>query len=140
MAWEKIDENEPLNVGDKVRLHYKTVGLKWITAAQLAMIDKRLEGNSHFKVLRHSLPSGGQVNFEVEIIASNPIVVTISYISAAILGAAVIGLVSWMIFAGGERFQGAKDAIGSIISAAGAIGTAAALYFGLKFLKGVKGV
>lgn len=90
----EIDINKPLNPGDVIEMHFKTTGMVWITAAQIALIEYRLEKRKDFQIISHSLPAGNRVIFTVEVLKTNPVVVTAAVIAAAIIGA---GVVAWLI-------------------------------------------
>jgi len=70
MAWEEINQDTPLYVGDQVRLEFQTLVQQTITAATLAIIDKKLESDKRFKVLRHSVPQEGAFYYEIEVVAT----------------------------------------------------------------------
>jgi len=94
-AMEKIeiDKNKPLNPGDIIELHFRSPGMVWIAAAQIALIEWRLEKRKDFRMLSHSLPAGNRVIFTIKILKTNPVVLTAAVIGAAIIGA---GVVAWL--------------------------------------------
>ena len=104
MAIEKIeiDKNKPLNPGDVIEMQFKTIGMVWITATQLTLIEWRLERRKDFRINHWNLPANNRVVFEIEIIESvrdDPEVLQASVaITAAIIGAAIIGagIVAWL--------------------------------------------
>lgn len=89
----EIDINKPLNPGDIVELHFKTTGMFWMTAAQIALIERRLGSRKDFCLLSHSLPAGNTVIFTAQVLKTNPVIVTAAVIGAAIIGA---GVVAWL--------------------------------------------
>jgi len=89
----EIDKNKPLNPGDIIELHFRSPGMVWIAAAQIALIEWRLEKREDFRMLSHSLPAGNRVIFTIKILKTNPAVVTAAVIGAAIIGA---GVVAWL--------------------------------------------
>ena len=95
IAMEKIeiDINKPLNPGDVIEMQFKTTGMVWITATQIALIEWRLEGRKDFRIVSHSLPAMNKVIFEIKILKTNPVIVTAAVIGAAIIGA---GVVAWL--------------------------------------------
>jgi len=94
MEKTEIDINKPLNPGDVIEIHFKTTGMVWITAAQIALIEHRLEQQrKDFRILSHSLPAGNEVFFTVQVLKTNPVIVTAAVIGAAIIGA---GVVAWL--------------------------------------------
>lgn len=42
MAKQRIDFNQPLSEGDVVELHFRSVGMTWIKAAQIALLEYQL--------------------------------------------------------------------------------------------------
>lgn len=46
----EIDENQVLNPGDRVELHFKSSGMAWIKAAQIALIDARLSNRDDWRI------------------------------------------------------------------------------------------
>lgn len=89
----EIDKNKPLNPGDIIEMHFSTTGMVWPTAAQIALIEWRLEKRKDFRILSHSLPAGNKVFFTIEVLKTNPVIVTAAVIGAAIIGA---GVVAWL--------------------------------------------
>lgn len=98
-----IDKNKPLNPGDVIEMHFVTTGMTWPTAAQIAIIEWRLENRKDFRILGHSLPVGNNVFFTIQIIEPPEKGIPQVYasgvgITAAIIGAAIIGagVVAWL--------------------------------------------
>ncbi len=89
----EIDINKPLDPGDVIEMQFKTTGMVWLTAAQIALIEYRLEKRKDFRILRHSLPANNRVNFTIEVLQTNPVLVTAAVIGAVIIGA---GVVAWL--------------------------------------------
>jgi len=89
----EIDINKPLNPGDIIEMHFKTTGMVWMTAAQIALIEYRLEKRNDFRIVSHSLPMGNEVFFTIRVLKTNPVIVTAAVIGAAIIGA---GVVAWL--------------------------------------------
>jgi len=101
----EIEKNKPLNPGDVIELHYKTTGMLWMTAAQIALIEWQMEKRKDFRILSHSLPAGNIVIFEIRITEPAAAEIPKVYeagvgigITAAIIGAAIIGagVVAWL--------------------------------------------
>ena len=88
-----IDKNKPLDPGDVIELHFSTLGMVWLKATQIALIDYRLAGRKDFTILNWSTPGTYTVVFTVRIEKTNPVVVTAAVIGAAIIGA---GVVAWL--------------------------------------------
>lgn len=93
MEKTEIDINKPLNPGDIIEMHFKTVGMVYITATQIALIEWRLEGRKDFFILSHSLPIGSEFFFTIQVLKTNPVIVTAAVIGAVIIGA---GVVAWL--------------------------------------------
>lgn len=89
----EIDKNKPLEPGDVIELHFSTLGMIWIKATQIALIDYRLAGRKDFRILSWSLLGANTVIFTVRIEKTNPVIVTAAVIGAAIIGA---GIVAWL--------------------------------------------
>ena len=99
----EIDINKPLNPGDVIEMHFKTTGMTWPTAAQIAIIEWRLENRKDFRILGHSLPVGNNVFFTIQITKPSADQVPQVYeagvgVTAAIIGAAIIGagVIAWL--------------------------------------------
>jgi len=90
----EIDKNKPLNPGDVIELHFSTLGMVWLKAAQIALIDNRLSAREDFTILSWSTPGITNVIFTVRVNKTNPVVVTAAVIGAAIIGA---GVVAWLM-------------------------------------------
>lgn len=93
MEKTEIDINKPLNPGDIIEMHFKTTGMVWMTAAQIALIEYRLEKRKDFCILSHSLPMGNRVIFTIKVLKMNPVIVTAAVIGGVIIGA---GVVAWL--------------------------------------------
>lgn len=90
----EIDKNKPLDPGDIIEMHFKTTGMFWITATQLALLEWRLADREDFRIISHSLPAGNEVVFTIRILKTNPVIVTAAVIGALIIGA---GIVAWLM-------------------------------------------
>lgn len=93
MEKTEIDINKPLSPGDIIEMHFKTTGMVWLTATQIALIEYRVEKRKDFCILSHSLPANNRVIFTVRVLKTNPVLVT-----AAVIGAIIIGTlaVAWL--------------------------------------------
>ena len=91
--WVQIDPERELFPGDVVRLHYKTVGPTYVTAAQIAAIENRIEKDKRFTMLRHSIPvkeSPAHVtDFFVDVKVVSGVYVTHFAAAAAVTGAVI---------------------------------------------------
>jgi len=54
--YAEITEAEPLVAGDEIRFHFKVTGITFLTAAHIALMESRLEKETRFTVIRHSIP------------------------------------------------------------------------------------
>jgi len=54
--WTEISDSKPLQEGDEIRLHFTVTGFTYLTAAQVMLIEDRLEKEPRFTVLSHSIP------------------------------------------------------------------------------------
>ena len=123
--WIDIDKEAPLLPGDRIRLNYKTVGLTYATAAQIALVENKLEGEKRFRVISHSYPEGEgwTQSFWFEILIVDPAgesaapeqiqqagIITAGIVSTIVLGA--MGFVIWVTF----------DGVTKAIEAAGGLG------------------
>lgn len=90
----EISINKPLNPGDRIEMHFLTTDMFWITAVQIALIESRLENREDFRILNHSLPEYNKVIFTIEVLKTNPVIVTAAVIGAAIIGA---GIITWLV-------------------------------------------
>jgi len=89
----EIDRHKPLSPGDRLELHFTSLSMVWITAAQIAIIDARLESRKEFRILSWQFPANNKVVFTVEILKTNPIIVTAAIIGGLIIGA---GVLAWL--------------------------------------------
>lgn len=89
----EIDKNKPLNPGDIIEMQFKTTSMVWLTATQIALIEWRIEKRKDFRILSHSLPANNRVNFVIEVLKTNPVILTAAVIGGVIIGA---GVVAWL--------------------------------------------
>jgi len=90
---EEIDINKSLVPGDIIELHFRSVGMAWLRAAQIAVIEYQLSKEDHWEIIRSNLLDHKRVIFTVRIKKVNPVIVTAAVISAAIMG---VGFVAWL--------------------------------------------
>jgi len=50
MSKIRIDKNQPLNVGDRVELHFRSTGMMWVKSTQIALIEYRLKKRKDFRI------------------------------------------------------------------------------------------
>ena len=56
MEWKPIGPDEALYDGDVVRLTFTVTGFTYLTAAQIALVERKLDKDKRFHILRHSIP------------------------------------------------------------------------------------
>lgn len=95
-----IDKDTPLEPGTRVLLHFRSTGGTYLTAIQIAVLEKRLENRQDWRIRSHSLPANNQVIFEVEVLKHNPVLITCSAIAGVIIAA---GVVAWLLLEKTER-------------------------------------
>ena len=54
--WVKISDDEPLYDGDVIQLTFTVTGFTYLTAAQIALVERKLAKDKNFHILRHSIP------------------------------------------------------------------------------------
>lgn len=121
MSKIEIDRDKPLNPGDIIELHFKTLGMVWLKASQIALVDWYLDRRKDFKIRSWSLPNNTSVIFEVEILKTNPVIVTAAVVAAAIAG---VLFMCWLTL--DKVYQIVDVPAGKIAVAGGGIGMAAA--------------
>lgn len=131
MATIAIDKDRELNPGDVVLLHFKTPGATWIKATECAMIESALQKRSEFKITSIDYWQPGKVIFEVKVLETNPVIVTVAFIVSAVLGATGIFLAAGWMFEKAELVFKAP--------AAKAISVAALIIAGLMLFSFFKG-
>lgn len=89
----EIDKNKPLSPGDIIELHFSTIGMVWVKATQIALIEYRLAGRKDFTIMSVGTPGMNTVIFEIRINKTNPVIVTAAVIGGLIIGA---GVVAWL--------------------------------------------
>lgn len=89
----EISQDKPLEPGDLIEIHFRTVGGTWIKASHIALIEYRLAGRSDFEIISSGVPDDHSLYFEIRIKKTNPVVVTAAVIASAIIAA---GVVAWL--------------------------------------------
>jgi hypothetical protein len=101
MAWTEIQNNDEIKQGDRLRFTYKSMGMTWLNAAQLSIIETRLK-NKGFRII-------DEENTDKQIIvectfepsqSGEPQMQQASIVSGAVIIAAataVAGLVLWLL-------------------------------------------
>jgi len=119
----EIDPEKPLSAGNVVELHFHSVGLLWLTAAQIAAIDSRLKNETHWQIRSWSIPDKNTVIFTVKVLKSNPVIVTVAVIAAAI---SAVGIIAWLTLS--KAYQIIESPGGQVAAAGiGSLGIAAAI-------------
>lgn len=94
MLKTRLDEDEVLVQGDRIEMHFKSTSLIWFKAAQIAILENRIERLSEgFEVRSIQTPVDDpkELIFVVEVKKSNPIVLTAGAI-AVIIAASAAGI------------------------------------------------
>ena len=93
MAKILLDPNQALSAGDRLEMHFKSTGLTWIKATQIYLLEKKLEGRTDFRILNIETATVDPTALviRVEVLQSNPILVTAAYIAIVIVGSATAG-------------------------------------------------
>ena len=90
----EVDKDEILNPGDIVELHFSSIGLTWIKAAQLAAIEWWINRNhKDFTIRSWEIPENNKIIFTVRVNKTNPVAVTALLIAGAI---SMVGVVAWL--------------------------------------------
>jgi len=104
MAKIRIDPNAKLEAGSRIELHFKTVGMVWIKAAQLALIERKLKKRRDFSIYKITTPASEptKVIFTIDIINpdnAEPDIQTtsVSVTCIAIAGVIIAGGLIWKL-------------------------------------------
>ncbi len=127
----EIDKDRELNPGDVVFMHFKAPGATWLKATECAMIESALQRRTEFMIISIDYWQPGKVIFEVEVLKTNPVIVTVAYIVSAVLGATAVFLAAGWMFEKAELVVTAP--------AAKAISIAALIIAGLLLFSFFKG-
>lgn len=85
----EIRKDKVLDPGDVVELHFKAPGGKWLKATESAIVEHTLERRKDIKIISINYNLPGKVIFTVEVLETNPVVVTVAVICGAIAIAAI---------------------------------------------------
>lgn len=101
--WKIIENDKPLQPGDKVRLTFKTPGPFWLkaiqaTAIEAAMVKKESEG---YRLTKIDYMTPGKMIFYFNILKTNPIIVTVLVIAGSIM---LVAAAASIAFEKGEQF------------------------------------
>ena len=137
----EIDKNEALSPGDIVELHYKTIGLAWITAAQVSMLESKLQNQSNYQLLSTQVDNN-RIIIKVKIVEPQGVTIQHAAISPMLIIKAVAvigaGVLIWLsldkIYKITESPAGKVlvGGLGSMALAAGIAGLLAVLGLGKK--------
>lgn len=132
-TWVEIDPEKPLQAGDTIKLHYRTVGGVYVKAAQLAIIEYTVRNNELFSIINTEDTEKNKIIFQVRVKKSNPVVVTALVITAAICFSSIA--VTFVL----EKVEQLVESPGGQVAAAGlgGLGVAAAA-MAIAFLFGRK--
>jgi len=86
----EITKDTVLDPGDRIEIHFKAPGAKWMKATEAALIESRLENKKEFRIRSVNYNEPGFMIFTIDVLKTNPIVVTAGMIVMAILG--VVGI------------------------------------------------
>lgn len=90
----EISKDTPLQPGDLVELHFKSIGMVWIQAIQMTAIEYWVNlRHKEFTIESYSIYDDNTIVFKVRVNVSNPIVVTAAVIAGAI---SAVGVVAWL--------------------------------------------
>ncbi len=90
----EIGKNELLSPGDRIEVHFNAPGATWLKATEAALIESRLERREEFRIRSINYQVPGKLIFTIEVLKTNPVIVTAGMIVLAILGVGgILGLV-----------------------------------------------
>ena len=94
----KIDKNKILNPGNMIEMHFRSVGMVWLKAAQCALIERKLKDEKGFRIISWNYMQPQKVIVKIKIIKTNPIIATGAVLAGKIiLAAGIVGAV-WLTF------------------------------------------
>lgn len=142
--WVLINKNDPLNPGDRIRMYYTIIGPLYVSAAQIAAIENKLESDPRFRLLETSLPESGWIkDIYFEILIKKPPQKTTPVQQASISGVAIavviasafaiVSLFCWLTFREIRLLKPEPGAVKAVIKETGwtAMKIAAAAVVGL---------
>lgn len=127
----EIDKNKELKPGDDVFLYFKAPGATWLKATEAALVENALEKRNEFRIISIDYLQEGYIIFEIEVLKTNPVVVTVLYIVSAVLAAVAVLLIAGWTFEKAELVVKAP--------ATKAISAAALIIAGLMLFTFIKG-
>lgn len=94
MTKTEISKDTPLQTGDVVELHFKSVGMTWIQATQIAAIEYWCGlWHKEFTILSESVLDDNTIVFKIQVNKSNPVILTAAVIGSIIAGC---GILAWL--------------------------------------------
>lgn len=127
----EIDKDKPLQPGDLIEMHFKSVGGTWIKASHIALIELRLAGRSDFEIISSGTGQGPDVSFTIRINETNPVALTAAIIGAVIIGA---GVIAWLTL--DKVYQIIESPAGQVgVAGVGVFAAAAAILIILSLVK-----
>ena len=118
----EIDKDQVLNSGDVVYLYFKAPGPAWMKAIECALVESAVENNAEFEIVSVDYWQPQRVIYEVEVQQTNPVLVTVGFIVAAILATAGLALAAGWMFEKAEllsKTPAAKIGVASLAIIAG---------------------
>ena len=117
----EVTSDEPLKAGDIIELTYRISGLVPIAAAQVAILEKRINKQPEYQVIRSDTATAKRWSVQIKIIDPAPIVKIQQAGLHLTVGAAVAAIT---ILGGGLFAWLSLESVHKIIAPAGKIGAA----------------
>ncbi len=118
-----IDKEKRLAPSDVVELHFKSSGMQYLAAVQIAAIEYMLSGKEAFTILNWSIPENNVVIFTVRVNKTNPVIITCAIIAGLIIA---VGVIAWLNLQ--KVYQIVDDPAGKLLlSGTGALAIALAI-------------
>jgi len=134
--WKPIGPDEALYDGDVIQLTFTVTGFTYMTAAQIALVERKLDKDKRFHILRHSIPKTEgtfqltEFTMDVEVDMPGPTgewfqsqAVATGLITAALIAkvilAAFVGIIIFITFVGATKLVTAVGESKEAIAEAG---------------------
>ena len=134
--WKPIGDDEALYDGDVIQLSFVVTGFTYLTAAQIALIERKLDKDKRFHILRHSIPQNDKPfqlkEFTMDVEVDTPDVsgewfqtqaVATGVLTAALIAkvilAAFVGIIIFITFVGATKLVTAVGESQEAIAEAG---------------------
>lgn len=85
----EISQDELLAAGDIIELHFNTYGPDWLKAVEAAIIERAVDKREEFEIVSTDYWQQDKVIITIRVQKTNPIVVTVAIILAALAGTAL---------------------------------------------------